>query len=99
VLMSDFIDERFQASDIGQAVHLMSLLVASIVHVSNGIQELHASLPFWNGELDLPGEVVEMLYEGCEDDSVARSGVGAHSIDDILGEVRIEPVGHVDSCL
>lgn len=71
-------------------MHLVSRLSTGVIHVSNSIQEQHTGLPFWDGKLDLTGEVMEMLEKCREDFPVARSDIGAHCVDDILGEVGVE---------
>lgn len=83
---------RFQASNVRNAVHLVPGLVAGVVHVAHFVQELHSDHPLVDRELDLPGEVMEMLEQLGENEASARRGVWANCVDDILREVGVEAV-------
>jgi len=81
---------RLETRDVGNSVHLMSGLVAGVVHVANVIQELHAHDPLVNCKLDLPGKVVEMPQQRGKHLAGTRSGIGANCVDDVLSEVGVE---------
>ena len=55
------------------------------------MQEAEARQPFVGGELDLSGEVVDVLDETSQHLPRARLGLGTHGIDDILSEVGVKP--------
>ena len=68
------------------------------VDAANLVDELDTGHPLVDGELNLASEVVDVTDHGTKNLTVARSGVGAHAINDLLGEVRVESVrgGHLD---
>lgn len=68
-------------------------LLALGVDAANSVDEVDASHPLVNGELNLAGEVVEVTDQGAEHLAVPRGGLGAHVVDDGLGEVGVEAVG------
>jgi len=51
---------RFKTGNVGNAMHLVPGLVASVVNMANFVEKLHSHNPLVDGELDLPGKVVEM---------------------------------------
>lgn len=87
-------DIRFQTDHVANKLALVALVVA---HTSRPIKQLHASHPLVDGELVLASEVVDMLDETGHQLTEARVGVGAHRLDDIVGEIGVEAGGHFDS--
>ena len=83
---------RLETKDIGDAVGLVTGLLALGVDAANGVDELDTGHPLVNGEFDLTGEVVEVTDQGAEDLAVAGGSIGAHVVNDGLGEVGIEAV-------
>jgi hypothetical protein len=72
----------------------MSSLVAREVHVADLVQELHASLPFINGQLDLAGKVMDVLEQRRKNQPCSVIGLRSNGTNDIPGEVGIESVSH-----
>ena len=89
-LEANFVSIRFEADDVGNALPLVSSGVADLPH---RVHELHAEHPFLCRELHLACKIVDMPDERGEDLPRPGCGLGANGIDDILGEVRIEPRG------
>lgn len=82
-------DVRLETENIGDAVSLVSGLGRDL---TDRVHKVHSSHPLVNGEFHLTGEVVQVADERAKDLAVARSHIMAHGLDDILCEVRIEPV-------
>lgn len=62
------------------------------------VHQLDAGHPFVNGDLVLAREVVDMADQAGHELAEPRVGLGAHSVDDIVGEIGVKSVGsHVDS--
>lgn len=86
---------RFNTEDIADSPCLIAVL---LVCLADGVDIVDTDDPLVLGELDLTAEVVQVLDEGGEDLSVAGLGLGAHEIDDMLGEVGVVLVvgGHCE---
>ena len=84
---------RLEAENVADAVRLVAGLLAVGVDAAELVDELDTSHPLVNGELDLAAEVVDVLDQGAEHLAVPWRGVGAHVVDDGLGEVGVEAVG------
>lgn len=74
-------------------MHFIALAVRLCPQLANLVEELHALEPFFGGEVDLSGEVVQVANGGREDLLEARAGVGTACVDDVLCEVLVVLVG------
>lgn len=79
---------RFEAEYVGDPLPLIPLRIADLAH---GIEETDTHHPFVCGELDLSGKVVDVLDKATQNLPRPRAGLRPHGIDDVLGEVRVEP--------
>jgi hypothetical protein len=68
----------------------VALLVGREVHVADLVEELHAHLPFVDGQLDLAGKLVDMFEQGGEDLAASRGCAGPGCVYDGRRECRIE---------
>lgn len=83
---------RLEAENVADAVRLVAGLLAVGVDAAELVDKLDAGHPLVNGELDLAAEVVDVLDQGAEHLAVPWRGLGAHVVDDGLGEVGVEAV-------
>lgn len=79
---------RLESDDVGDALPFVPLGIADLAH---GIYEADTHHPFVCGEVDLSGEVMDMLDETAQDLPGTRGGLWAHGVDDVLSEVRVKP--------
>ena len=79
---------RFEAEHVGDPLPLIPLRITDLAH---GIEKADTHHPFICGELDLSGKVVDVLDEATQNLPRSRAGLRPHGIDDVLGEVRVEP--------
>jgi hypothetical protein len=70
-------------------VHLIPLALALGPNLAGLVEEADASQPFFRGEVDFTGEIVDVSHQTREDLSHAGAGVGAARVDDVLGEVGV----------
>lgn len=78
---------------------LVTGLARLAVDAADLINVLDTSHPLIHGELDLASEVVDVTDQSTKNLTVAGSGVGAHAVNDILGEVGVESVrSHLACC-
>lgn len=82
-------NSRFKPDKVRHSVHLIALAVGLCPQLADLVEELHTLEPFFGGEVDLPGEVVQVANGGREDLLEARAGVGTAGVDDVLGEVWV----------
>lgn len=82
---------RLETKDVGNTVRLVSSLIGFRVDTSDVVDKMNGRHPLLNGQLDLPREVVEMPYQSAQNPLIARCYVGAHCIEDMLGETGVEP--------
>jgi hypothetical protein len=82
-------DSRFKTDEIGHSVHLVALAVGLCPHLADLVEELDALEPFFGGEVDLSGEIVQVANGRGEDLLETRAGVGAACVDDVLCEVLV----------
>ena len=82
---------RLKAEDVADQLSLVSAVIAHLASPVDQVDTLH---PLIDGEVDLAREIVEMADQRADDLARARRGLWARRIDDILGEVRIEPVSN-----
>lgn len=80
-------NSRFETNDIADAV---TLVTDGSADLANGVDELDTHHPLCGGELNLTGEVVDVLNQRTEDDTSTVGSAGSHGIDDIGSEVRVE---------
>jgi len=76
-------------------VGLVTGLVALAVDAAHGVDEVDGGHPLVDAELNFAGEVVEVADQGAEHLAVPWRGLGAHVVDDGLGEVGVEAVGRL----
>lgn len=89
VLVCDLVDEGLEAQNVGHAV---CFVAGGGRGLADEVDELDAGHPLVDGELDLAGEVVEVADQRGHDDAEARVSLGAHGVDDSIGEVGVEAV-------
>jgi hypothetical protein len=80
-------DLRFQTNHIAHAVHLIASGGADLPH---RVQEVDACQPFFRSQIDLTRKRVDMSDHRRKDLLRTWSRVGAHGVDDMLGEVGIK---------
>jgi len=93
VLVSDLINERFEADDVG---HTLALIPLGVTDLANGVHKIDARHPLVHGEFHLTGEIMHMPDEGRQDHSLAFWALGANGVDDMLGEVGVESFRHCE---
>lgn len=87
---------QLRASDLrlkpNNITHQLALVPLCIGHLACPVDHLHALHPFIYGQLDFASPVVQMCDETCHDLFHSGRGLGAHSINHMLGEVWIKPI-------
>ena len=83
-------DVRLEAQNVGHAMRLIASLGRALAH---SVDEVHTGHPLVVGELDLARKVVEVPEEAAEELAIARSDVGTHSVNDMLGELGVKAAG------
>lgn len=78
---------RFNAENIA---HTPSLVPVCLVGLADSVDVVDANNPLLLSELDLTDVVVHVTDERAEDFTVAGFCLGAHEVDDVLGEVGVE---------
>jgi hypothetical protein len=58
--------------------------------LTDRIEEFDTHHPLVDGELDLASEIVHMLDQAAQDDSIAVCASGTDGVQDVLGEVGVE---------
>ena len=81
------VDLRLQADHIADTV---ALVPDGSADLANGVDELDTQHPFGGGELDLTGEIVDVLDEGAQEHTSTLGGLGSHGVDHIGSEVGVE---------
>ena len=74
-------------------MHLVPRLVGCEVHVSDLVEEVHAHLPFFDGQVDLARKVVDMFEESREDLAGARRCTGSNCVDHGGSEFGVVAIG------
>lgn len=95
---------RLETENVAESVGLVSCAVGLLVDSAHGVDVGNTSHPLVNGELDLTGEVVDVADHGAQDLPIPRGGLGAHAVDNGIGEVGVESVsrrhcGWMDGCV
>jgi hypothetical protein len=80
---------RLQTKNITDAVRLIPNWGRNL---TKRVDEVHTGHPLINGQLNLPGEVMEMPYQGAHHNSVSLRRLWTHGVNDQLSEVRVESV-------
>lgn len=70
----------------------MSFVPSSFGGLAHGVDKVDACHPLVHCQFHLAGEVVDVADEAGEDEAVAGGDVGAHCVEDVLGEVGVEAV-------
>lgn len=78
---------RLKADNVTHQLALIPLLVG---HLAGPVDHLNTLHPFVCCELDLSSPVVHVPYKARHDLFHPRRGLRTRSIDDMLGEVRVE---------
>lgn len=68
----------------------MAFIANGGADLANGVDELDTEHPLGRGELDLAGKLVDVLDQRTKDDASALRRLGAHGVDHIGREVRVE---------
>lgn len=89
------IDSRLQTDDVADTV---AFVTNGSADLANGVDEFHAQHPLGGRQLDLAGELVDVLDQRAQQHARALGSLGAHGIDHIGGEVGVEFArrGHCD---
>lgn len=82
-------DLRLEPENVGHPQGLIADLGGGL---PDAVDKVHADHPLINCQLNLSREVVDVPDQGAQHDPVARRYVGAHGVEDVLGEVRVESV-------
>lgn len=78
---------RFNTQNVA---YTPSLISVCLVGLADSVDVVHANDPLLLSELNLTNVVVHVTNEGAEDLTVAGFCLGAHEVDDVLGEVGVE---------
>lgn len=81
---------QYSRFDTQNVAYTPSLIPVCLVGLSDSVDVVHANNPLLLSELDLTNVVVHVTDERAEDLTVAGFCLGAHEVDDILGEVGVE---------
>lgn len=68
----------------------MALVPDGSADLADGVDELDTKHPFGGGELDLTGEIVDVLDESAQEHTSALGGLGSHGVNHIGSEVGVE---------
>lgn len=58
--------------------------------LADRVDKVNTGHPLIGSQLDLTGEVVQVTEQAGQDLAVSGGDIGAHGVDDMLGEVRVE---------
>lgn len=81
---------QYSRFDTQNVAYTPSLISVCLVGLADSVDIVHANNPLLLSELDLTDVVVHVTNERAEDLTVAGFCLGAHEVDDVLGEVGVE---------
>lgn len=73
-------------------MRLISCLGRSL---ANEIDKVHTGHPLIVGQLNLSRKIVNMSNQAAENLAISRRHIGAHSLEDMAGEVGVEPAARL----
>lgn len=82
-LLGDLVHQGLKPNNVGDQDALVAVLVR---HLAGPVERVYAEKPLGAQQLDVTSKGVEVLDHGGEDFAGALGGLGAHGVNDMVGE-------------